>query len=102
MTPDDPAAEVAEDYRAFARWEARGRSAAYESLAESAAGDAGLMSFVASLPPGKRQPNLLFAAARYLLGPPPVLAQLRGLAGNYRAQLTEALLRRRMQPTKPA
>jgi hypothetical protein len=65
MTPDDPAAEVAKDYRAFARQEARGRSPAYESLAESAVGDAGLMSFAASLPYAKRQPNLLFAAARY-------------------------------------
>jgi hypothetical protein len=38
MTPDDPAAAVAQDYRAFARQEARGRSPAYESLAESVAG----------------------------------------------------------------
>jgi hypothetical protein len=102
MTPDDPAAEVAKDYRAFARWEARGRSAAYESLAESAAGDAGLMSFVASLPPAKRQPNLLFAAARYLLGTPPGLAELRGLVGTSREQLTEVILSHRTQTNEPA
>jgi hypothetical protein len=68
---DDPAAAVAQAYRAFARLEARGRSAAYESLAESVTDDATLTSFLASLPSAKRQPNLLFAAARYLLGAPP-------------------------------
>ena len=57
----------------FGRLEARGRSAAYEALAESVAGDAALVSFIASLPPPKRQPNLLFAAARYLLGAPPAI-----------------------------
>ena len=59
---------VARDFRLFARREARGRSAVYESLAESAAGDAVVTDFVASLPADKRQPNLLFAAARYLAG----------------------------------
>jgi hypothetical protein len=34
------------------------------------------VSFIASLPP-KRQPNLLFAAARYLLGAPPAIGPLR-------------------------
>jgi hypothetical protein len=64
---DDAVTAVARTYRQFARLEARGRSAAYEALAESAAGDTALVSFIASLPPEKRQPNLLFAAARYLL-----------------------------------
>ena len=67
---DDAMTAVARTYRKFGRLEARGRSAAYEVLAESVAGDAALVSFIASLPPDKRQPNLLFAAARYLLGAP--------------------------------
>jgi len=70
---DDTA--VARTYREFGRLEARGRSAAYEALAESVAGDTALMSFIASLPPAKRQPNLLFAAARYLLGAPPAIGR---------------------------
>ena len=102
MTPDDPAAEVAEDYRAFARWEARGRSAAYESLAESAAGDAGLMSFVASLRAGQApaQPAVRGRAlpARHPAG----LAELRDLVGGSGAQLTEVLLSRRTQTNEPA
>jgi hypothetical protein len=95
------AAEVAAEYRAFAR-EAHGRSAAYESLAESVAGDAALVSFLCSLPPAKRQPNLLFAAARYLLGAPPGLAQLRDLASGSRAELTGVILSRRTQTNEPA
>jgi hypothetical protein len=101
-TADDPAAEVAEDYRAFARREAHGRSPAYESLANSVADDAGLVGFAASLPPAKRQPNLLFAAARYLLGAPPGPAELRDLVSRSRAQLTEVILSRRTQTNEPA
>jgi Uncharacterized protein conserved in bacteria (DUF2332) len=77
---DDAATAVARTYRDFGRLEARGRSAAYEALAESVAGDTALVSFIASLPPEKRQPNLLFAAARYLLGAPPAIGPLRELA----------------------
>ena len=67
---DDVTADVVRAYRAFARLEAHGRSPAYEALASAVAGDPGIVSFVASLPAAKRQPNLLFAAARYLLGAP--------------------------------
>jgi hypothetical protein len=101
-TADGPAAEVAAEYRTFARSEARGRSPAYEALAESVAGDAGLVGFVCSLPPAKRQPNLLFAAARYLLGEPPGLRQLRNLVGGSSTELTEVMLSRRTQTNEPA
>jgi hypothetical protein len=101
-TSTDDAAEIAEGYRAFARQEARGRSPAYESLAESVAGDPALVSFVASLPYAKRQPNLLFAAARYLLGAAPGLPQLRDLASGSRAELTEVILGHRTQTNEPA
>jgi hypothetical protein len=98
---DEPVMAVARTYRLFARRQARGRSAAYESLAESVAGDAAVAGFVASLPPDKRQPNLLFAAARYLLGAPPGIRQLRELAGRSRAELTEVMLTRRVQTNEP-
>ena len=67
---NDPVTAVAEAYRSFARREARGRWG-YESLAQPVADDPAIVGFIASLPPAKRQPNLLFAAARYLLGMPP-------------------------------
>jgi hypothetical protein len=93
---------IAETYRLFARREARGRSAAYESLAESVADDAAVVGFIASLPPAKRQPNLLFAAARYLLGVPPGIQQLHDLVSQSRAELTELMLTRRTQTNEPA
>ena len=93
---------MVETYRAFARREAHGRSAAYESLAESAADDAVIVDFVASLPPDKRQPNLLFAAARYLLGVPITIGQLHELVSQSHAELTQVMLTRRTQTNEPA
>jgi hypothetical protein len=102
LAGDDPVATVAQTYRMFARQEARGRSAAYESLAESVAGDAALVGFIASLPPDKRQPNLLFAAARYLLGVPPGISRLRDLVSQSRTELTQVISARRTQTNEPA
>jgi hypothetical protein len=99
---DHPVADVVQDYRAFARREARGRSAAYEALAESVAGNGAIVDFVASLPPGKRQPQLLFAAARYLLGSPPEIGQLRDLVSRSPADLAQVMLARRTQTNEPA
>ena len=82
---NDQLTDVAEAYRVFARQEVRGRSAADEALAESVADDAGARGLIASLPPDKRQPNLLFAAARYLLGAAPGIGPLRGLVSQSRA-----------------
>jgi len=102
LAGEDSAAEVARAYRGWARREARGRSAAYESLAESVAEDAALTEFVAGLPPGKRQPNLVFAAARYLLGTPPTVGPLRELVSQSRAELAQVILTRRTQTNEPA
>jgi hypothetical protein len=99
---EDLLTAVAETYRSFGRREARGRSVAYEALAESVADDAAVVGFVASLPPEKRQPNLLFAAARYLLGVPPGIEQLRELVSRSRADLTQVILTRRTQTNEPA
>jgi len=98
----DGAAAVVRVYRVFARHEARGRSAAYASLAESVAADAVLTRFVASLPRAKRQPQLLFAAARYLLGAPPGIRSLRELVSQSEADLAQVMLTRRTQTNEPA
>jgi hypothetical protein len=92
---------AAENYRAFAE-EARGRSPLYESLAMLVAEDRVILRFLDSLPPGKRQPNLLFAAARYLLGDPVGPDRLRALVGQDRAALAEVMLARRTQTNEPA
>ena len=99
---DDVTADVVRAYRAFARLEAHGRSPAYEALAWAVAEDAGIAGFVGSLPAAKRQPNLLFAAARYLLGAPASIDSLRALVGQSRAELAAVMLTRRTQTNEPA
>ncbi|MFB9074938.1 DUF2332 domain-containing protein [Citricoccus parietis] len=64
-----PPSEV---YRRFARIEAHGSSDVYEDWAANVAEDAEVLELVAGLPRTKRQPNLVFAAAR-----------LHGAAGTY-------------------
>jgi hypothetical protein len=97
----DPRRSTAENYRMFGR-EARGRSPAYESLAASVAGDDQVLGFLAALPSAKRQPNLLFAAARYLLGAPPDIAALRTLVRRSGTELAQLMLARRTQTNEPA
>src|ERR1035438_7105550 len=101
MHGHDPALTAAENYRAFAE-EARGLSPVYEELAESVAKDGAILGFLDSVPPEKRQPNLLFAAARYLLGDPLSTGGLRTLVSQQRAELAEVMLTRRTQTNEPA
>ena len=101
MMGNDPDLSVAGNYRAFAG-EARGRSAAYESLASAVAGDPLILGFLASLPPAKQQPNLLFAAARYLLDRPAGIDDLRDLVRQRRSELSGLIHSRRTQTNEPA
>lgn len=55
---------LADRYRNFARREARGVSLVYETWAGGVADDEVVLSLLDTLPPGKQQPNLVFAAAR--------------------------------------
>jgi hypothetical protein len=101
MGGHDLTASTAANYRAFAR-EARGRSPAYERLATEAAADASLLGFLASLPRAKRQPNLLFAAACYLLGEHADVAALRALVADRDSELRTVMLARRTQTNEAA
>ena len=56
-------------YLEFGSREARGNSPTYERLCSAVAGDDELLRLLASLPPAKQQPNLLFAVVRLLGGP---------------------------------
>lgn len=97
----DPAASTADNYRKWAR-EAHGHSPAYESLADCVADEAAILAFLGTLPTAKRQPNLLFAAARYLLGVAPDIDELRDLVSHRQADLSQLLLERRTQTNEPA
>jgi hypothetical protein len=98
----EPSLGTAENYRRFARREAAGRSPAYESLALAVADDEAILGFLAGLPPEKRQPNLLFAAARYLLDAVPDVTDLRHLVVERHDRLVEVMLERRTQTNEPA
>ena len=97
----DPRRSIAENYRVWGR-EAHGRSPAYESLAASVADDDLVLGFLATLPQPKRQPNLLFAAARYLLDAPPGIGTLRTLIRRNEAGLAQVMLARLTQTNEPA
>ncbi|MGY0002575.1 DUF2332 domain-containing protein [Micromonospora sp. I033] len=60
---------TADRYATFAAREARGVSPAYERLSGAVARDGELLARIDTLPPAKRQPNLLFAVVRLLGGP---------------------------------
>jgi hypothetical protein len=97
----DPQRSTAENYLMFGR-EARGRSPAYESLSPAVAADDLILEFLATLPPAKRQPNLLFAAARYLLDAPPAIGTLRILVRENGTELSHVMQARRTQTNEPA
>jgi hypothetical protein len=102
MTGVDPLLATAENYRRFARWEAAGRSPAYEKLAYAVADDGLVLAFLGGLDRLKRQPNLLFGAARYLLGTPADPRSLRALVANRPEELAEVMNSRRTQTNEPA
>lgn len=93
---------TAERYRVFAAREGRGVSPAYERLALAVAGHAGVLDRLDRLPGPKRQPNLLFAAARYLGGPVTDPAAFPDWALRHWADLAATMLARRTQTNEPA
>jgi hypothetical protein len=60
---------AADWYTEFAEREARGVSPTYARLALAVSRDAQILALLDTVPPGKQQPNLLFAAVRLLGGP---------------------------------
>ncbi|HLH45623.1 MAG TPA: DUF2332 domain-containing protein [Acidimicrobiales bacterium] len=98
----DPAGSTADTYRGFARIGVAGRSPAYEELALAVADDPLVLGFLAELPRPKRQPNLLFGAARLLLHDVPTAAQLHDLVADRGPELADVMLERRTQTNEPA
>lgn len=64
-------------YARFAAREATPESPLYAHLAAGVAGDSEVVALLDQLPRPKRQPNLLFAAVRYVYGTPATYGQLR-------------------------
>ena len=92
---------TADQYAEFGSREARGVSPSYERLALAVARDDELLTRIETLPPAKRQPNLLFGAVRLLGGPVEDPAAFRGFAlANWAAIAAE--MRTRVTQTNEA
>lgn len=93
--------DIAGRYARFARVEARGRSPLYESLAEHVAASPDIQSFLMNLPRARQQPNLLFAATRFVAGTPTSVGDFeRSLHENADA-IAEVMLTRTTQTNEP-
>src|SRR5438067_2805788 len=97
----DERARLSAAYRRFAEEEARGRSPLYEELARGIATDDKMLDLLLSLPRQKRQPNLLFAAARSLLGTPNGWTRFRRGVGQRKDALRALMLTRSTQTNEP-
>jgi hypothetical protein len=101
VTADD-VARIATGYRAFADVEAQSVSPPYARLARAVADDAAVLGFLADLPPGKRQPNLLFAALQFLHGEPADATVLREWVLDDADRVRTTVLTRATQTNEPA
>jgi hypothetical protein len=99
---DSSTNRIASVYLAFAESEAHGRSALYETLAWGVAGDSISLSFLAEFPPAKQQPNLLFAAVKYLYGTPRDWSNFQGLLLEHGDEIRATMMARSTQTNEPA
>jgi hypothetical protein len=102
MGPTDDRERIATGYRRFADVEAAQASPLYAVLATAVAGDDDVLDFLAALPTGKRQPNLLFAAVQYLHGTPTGYADLRRAVLEDGERLRATMLARSTQTNEAA
>lgn len=99
---DESLARLAERYRRFAADEARGVSPHYEGLTQDIAASAAILRFLIDLPPPRRQPNLLLAAATLIAGRPPDIASLTDMIASRADALRTMMLARTTQTNEPA
>lgn len=92
---------TAETYHRFAVAEARGWSPTYEQWALGVADDKDLLARLDELPTPKRQPNLLFAAARYTGVPAGPFPAFRDAVLDRWPQVREVILAKRVQTNEP-
>jgi uncharacterized protein DUF2332 len=98
----DELVRLAERYRTFAVDEARGISPIYERLTHQIASAPDILRFLVSLPPPRRQPNLLLGAATFIAKRPPDIALLTGLVWDRAAELRATMMARTTQTNEPA
>jgi hypothetical protein len=94
--------KVAVLYRRFAETEARGVSAIYYGWAIGVAGDREVLDLIARLHGIKRQPNLVFAAARHLGAPEGPYAPFRLWLVSHWADVSDVVESRSTQTNEAA
>ena len=94
--------QIAARYTAFADNEARGSSALYEACARAIAHSDEVLSFVATLPADRQQPNLLLAAVRHLYGVPRSADHLIDSVRAHAEPIRALMLARTTQTNEPA
>jgi len=93
---------IATGYRRFAEVEAAEASPLYARPALAVVDDPDVLSFLVALPTGKRQPNLLFAAVRFLHGTPAGADDLRRAVLEDGDRLRATMLARATQTNEAA
>lgn len=92
---------IAERYQRFARAEAAGRSALYETLARHVAESPDTLAFLDNLPRDRQQPNLFFAALRLVAGTPASVGEFDHAIDQHGAAIAEVMLTRTTQTNEP-
>ncbi|MGN8050871.1 DUF2332 domain-containing protein [Curtobacterium sp. 22159] len=88
---------VADFYRRFALREARGQSTTYEAWGLGVAEDPAVLARIAPLPGMKKQPNLVFAAARFHGAPESTYDEFRSWLLEHWDQVEPTILARSTQ-----
>lgn len=92
---------IPDRYKRFALQEAAGKSELYVELALGVAGSEQLFALLASLPQEKQQPNLIFAAYRWLFGVPPGWSDFHEKMINHWNDVRNVALSRMTQTNEP-
>jgi hypothetical protein len=92
---------TADKYRRFGSSDARGESPCYQEWAHGVAADQELIGLIDELPEPKRQPNLLFAAARYTGISPGGFETFRAQVLASWPEIRQIMLTRRTQTNEP-
>lgn len=98
----DASAPTAARYRSFAAVEAVGMSPTYESWAAGIAGDPEVVAAIDTLPPARRQPNLVLAAARALGAGTPAYPVFRDWVIDHWDEVRDIALTRTTQTNEAA
>ncbi|TFD27433.1 DUF2332 domain-containing protein [Cryobacterium cryoconiti] len=98
----DPLAATSDRYRQFAEVEAHGLSACYEAWARGVAEDPVTIARIDRLPAPKRQPNLVFSAARFTGAPVSGYAAFAAWLAAHWAAVEETCLSHSTQTNEPA